>query len=56
MNVGPGDEELVKVASLARQRAYAPYSKYKVGAAIRTARNKVHAGANVENASSGLTI
>jgi cytidine deaminase len=56
MNVGPGDEELVKVASLARQRAYAPYSKYKVGAAIRTARNKVHAGANVENASYGLTI
>lgn len=56
MTVGPGDEELVKVASLARQRAYAPYSKYKVGAAIRTARNKVHAGANVENASYGLTI
>ncbi|HEY6957335.1 MAG TPA: cytidine deaminase [Candidatus Limnocylindria bacterium] len=56
MTVGPGDEELVKVAALARQRAYAPYSKYKVGAAIRTARNKVHSGANVENASYGLTI
>ncbi len=53
---GPGDEDLVRVAALARQRAYAPYSKYKVGAAIRTARNKVHAGANVENASYGLTI
>ena len=54
--VGPGDEDLVKVAALARQRAHAPYSKYKVGAAIRTKRNKVHAGANVENASYGLTV
>jgi cytidine deaminase len=54
--VGPGDEDLVRVASLARQRAYAPYSKYKVGAAIRTKRNKVHSGANVENASYGLTV
>jgi len=54
--IGPGDEELIRVASLARQRAYAPYSKYKVGAAIRTKRNKVHSGANVENASYGMTI
>ena len=54
--IGPGDEELIRVASLARQRAHAPYSKYKVGAAIRTKRNKVHCGANVENASYGLTV
>jgi cytidine deaminase len=54
--IGPGDEELVRVASLARHRAYVPYSKYKVGAAIRTKRNKVHSGANVENASYGLTV
>jgi cytidine deaminase len=54
--IGPGDEELVRVAALARQRAHAPYSKYKVGAAIRTKRNKVHSGANVENASYGLTV
>ena len=54
--IGPGDLELVRVASLARQRAHAPYSKYKVGAAIRTRRNKVHSGANVENASYGLTV
>jgi cytidine deaminase len=54
--IGPGDEELVRVASLARQRAHAPYSKYKVGAAIRTRRNKIHSGANVENASYGLTV
>lgn len=56
MTLAPGDEDLVKVAALARQRAHAPYSKYRVGAAIRTARNKVHAGANVENASYGLTM
>jgi cytidine deaminase len=55
-DIGPGDEELIRVASLARQRAHAPYSKYKVGAAIRTTRNKVHGGANVENASYGLTV
>lgn len=54
--LSPGDEELVRVASLARERAYAPYSKYKVGAAIRTKRNKVHSAANVENASYGLTM
>lgn len=53
---GVGDEELVRVASLARQRAYAPYSKYRVGAAFRTKRGKVATGANVENASYGLTI
>ena len=54
--LGPGDEHLIKVAALQRQRAHAPYSKYKVGAALRTKRNKIHAGANVENASYGLTI
>ena len=54
--LGPGDENLIKVAALQRQRAHAPYSKYKVGAAIRTKRNKIHAGANIENASYGLTV
>ena len=51
-----GDEDLVRIAALARQRAYAPHSNYKVGAALRTARGKVTSGANVENASYGLTI
>jgi cytidine deaminase len=55
-SLGAGDEDLIRVAALARERAYAPYSKYKVGAAIRTKRNKIHTGANVENASYGLTV
>lgn len=54
--LGPGDEQLIKVAALARQRGYAPYSNYKVGAAVRTKRNRIHGGANVENASYGLTV
>jgi cytidine deaminase len=52
----PGDEDLIRVAALARARAYAPYSKYKVGAAIRTKRNRIHSGANIENVSYGLTV
>jgi cytidine deaminase len=56
MTLPPGDEDLIRVASLARARAYAPYSKYKVGAAIRTKRNKIHSGANIENVSYGLTV
>jgi len=56
MTLGPGDEDLIRVASLARQRAHAPYSRYKVGAALRTKRNKIHSGANIENASFGLTV
>jgi cytidine deaminase len=54
--LGPAEEQLIKVAALARERAYAPYSKYRVGAAIRTKRNKIHSGANIENASYGLTV
>lgn len=53
---GVADEELVRIAGLARQQAYAPYSGYKVGAAVRTKRGKMTSGANVENASYSLTI
>jgi len=47
--------EMVNVAIAARSNAYAPYSKYKVGAAVLAASGRIYAGANVENASYGLT-
>ena len=48
--------ELIRAALDVQQRAYAPYSQFHVGAAIRTASGKIYQGANVENASYGLTI
>ena len=49
-------EELVAHALSARQKAYAPYSHYLVGAALLLADGSVVRGCNVENASYGATI
>ncbi len=49
-------EDLVAAASVARERAYVPYSHYRVGAALLTASGRVHLGCNVENAAYPATI
>jgi cytidine deaminase len=48
-------EKLIKEARLVQKNSYAPYSKYKVGAAVLTDNDTIVSGCNVESSSYGLT-
>ncbi|MFX1562244.1 MAG: cytidine deaminase [Promethearchaeota archaeon] len=52
----PTDDELIEQAKLVQGEAYAPYSNFKVGAAILSDDGRIFLGCNVENASYGATI
>jgi cytidine deaminase len=52
----PGIAPLVRRARAVAHRAYAPHSRFCVGAAVRTTRGAIFTGCNVENASYGLTL
>ena len=49
-------EPLVEAAIRVRERAYAPYSGYRVGAALRAADGRIFSGCNVENRTFGPTV
>jgi cytidine deaminase len=49
-------EDLISAARESRGRAHAPFSKFKVGAAIEDEQGRVFTGCNIENATYGLTI
>jgi cytidine deaminase len=49
-------QALIELANEARRRAYAPYSHYPVGAALRTASGRIFTGVNIENAAYPTTM
>ena len=50
------EQELIEAAAHVRENAYAPYSQFKVGAALLTTSGDMFVGCNVENSSYGLTV
>ncbi len=49
-------DSLVLAATQARENAHAPFSKFRVGAAVEDETGRIHTGCNVENATYGLTV
>ena len=49
-------DALIAAALAARENAFAPYSKFRVGAAIEDIDGRIHTGCNVENSTYGLTV
>ena len=50
------NEELINIATLAKDKAYAPYSNFRVGAALLAKSGRIYTGCNIENISYGATI
>jgi cytidine deaminase len=50
------DDPLATAAIQAREHAHAPFSHFRVGAALLDAEGRIHTGCNVENATYGLTL
>jgi cytidine deaminase len=49
-------DQLIDAARRVRENAHAPFSKFKVGAALQDSTGRIHTGCNVENATYGLTV
>ena len=49
-------DDFILAALAVREKAFAPYSKFKVGAALEDVDGRIHTGCNVENATYGLTV
>jgi len=56
MKIDPNYQQLISLARQAQTKSYAPYSGFKVGAALLADDKHIYLGANIENASYGLSI